>query len=193
MLAYFEGNALPSIRAREAAASGRRAPPGTTGLPRPDPSTCKSPRSLLRPRSSLRWSTEAARRRASPAASREVVRAQYTAPDKPAARAGSQGTRRIRLFPRSNVPVQAEWFVDPITNQGIALIDSGVNLIVDGLGDVAVGPVTVDSIDISADRLVIWTENILEPRPSRGESFQAGNVPSRSTWKATSSSARARP
>ena len=115
-------------------------------------------------------------RRRQPGSEREVVRAQYTAPDKPAARAGSQGTRRIRLFPRSNVPVQAEWFVDPITNQGIALIDSGVNLIVDGLGDVAVGPVTVDSIDISADRLVIWTENILE-RDQRGESFQAGNVP----------------
>src|SRR3989304_2041931 len=40
--------------------------------------------------------------------------------------------RRIRVFPRSDVPVQAQWFPDPHGgNLWIAVIDSGVNMVVD--------------------------------------------------------------
>ncbi len=66
------------------------------------------------------------------------------------------GGRRIRVFTRSDVPVQAQWFPDPASNQWIAVIDSGVNVIVDGL--LEGGP-----IDVSTDRLVIWTTGTQAP------------------------------
>ena len=45
---------------------------------------------------------------------------------------GGLGGRRIRVFPRSNVPVQAQVVPsDPDSNQWIAVIDSGVNVIID--------------------------------------------------------------
>ncbi len=66
------------------------------------------------------------------------------------------GARRVRVFPRGDVPVQAQWFPDPATNQWIAVVDSGVNLIVDGLD-------RFGSIDVSTDRLVLWTRGAHEP------------------------------
>lgn len=63
------------------------------------------------------------------------------------------GTRRIRAFARSEVPVQAEWSPDPGSDQWIGVIKGGVNLIVDGLPEFG-------SIDVSADRLVIWTSGL---------------------------------
>jgi hypothetical protein len=78
------------------------------------------------------------------------------------------GARRIRAFPRSNQDVQAVWFPDPQGNQWIALVTSGVNLIVDGL--------EVGSIDVSADRLVIWTHGQEEPDLS-GRRPQDARVP----------------
>ena len=83
--------------------------------------------------------------------------------------AAPAASRRIRVFPRSNVPVQAQWFPDPNTNQWIAIIDSGVNLIVDGLANLG-------SIDVATDRLVIWTNSLEEPDLT-GQSMQDGNVP----------------
>ena len=84
------------------------------------------------------------------------------------------GTRRIRVFPRGNVPVQAQWFPDPGGNQWIAVIDSGVNLIVDGLP--AIESIPVGSIDVSADRLVIWTRGLEEPDLT-GQRAQDERVP----------------
>jgi len=68
----------------------------------------------------------------------------------------SAGMRRIRVFPRSDVPVQAQWFPDPASRQWIAVIESGVNVIVDGVEQYG-------TLDISADRLVIWTTATEEP------------------------------
>ena len=65
-------------------------------------------------------------------------------------------TRRIRVFPRSDVAVQAQWYPDPNSRQWIAVIDSGVNVIVDGLAG-------FKTVDISTDRLVIWTTGQQEP------------------------------
>jgi hypothetical protein len=59
------------------------------------------------------------------------------------------GTRRIRAFPRSDVRVQAQWFPSAGGNEWVAIIGSGVNLIIDNIGG--------RSIDISTDRMVIWT------------------------------------
>ncbi len=79
------------------------------------------------------------------------------------------GARRIRVFPRSNVPVQVKWFPDPSGNQWIAVIHSGVNVIVDGLAEYG-------TIDVSTDRLVIWTTGMQEPDLT-GQTRQDERVP----------------
>jgi len=79
------------------------------------------------------------------------------------------GTRRLRAFPRSSVKVQAQWFPDPLDpEQRIAVITSGVNLIIDGMQGVG-------SIDISTDRIVLWTRGV-EPDLS-GQSTQPNEMP----------------
>lgn len=80
-----------------------------------------------------------------------------------------RGARRIRMFPRGDVPVQAQWFPDPATNQWIAVVDSGVNLIVDGLDQYG-------SIDVSTDRLVLWTRGSQEPDLT-GQTLQDESTP----------------
>ena len=66
------------------------------------------------------------------------------------------GTRRVRVFPRGDVPVQAQWIPNPQTNESVAIIESGVNLVVDGVAGFG-------SIDVSTDRLVLWTRSQHEP------------------------------
>jgi hypothetical protein len=66
------------------------------------------------------------------------------------------GTRRVRLLPRGDVPLQFQWRSDPQTNQWTAVFDQGVNLLVDGLEQFG-------SIDVSADRMVLWTTARQEP------------------------------
>ncbi|HEY4759704.1 MAG TPA: hypothetical protein VIH42_03910, partial [Thermoguttaceae bacterium] len=93
----------------------------------------------------------------------EVRPTQFTTPvgppeivQTPPAQPLPQG-RRIRVFPRSDVPVQAQWFPDPHGgNLWIAVIDSGVNMVVDNQD-------ALGSIDVSTDRLVIWTVSPQEP------------------------------
>ena len=65
-------------------------------------------------------------------------------------------TRRLRAFPRSSVPLAIKWFPSPTGGEWIAVITSGVNLVVDGVDPA--GP-----LDISADRLVIWTQGQAQP------------------------------
>ena len=87
------------------------------------------------------------------------------------------GTRRIRVFPRSDVPVQVQWFPDRNTNQWIAVVDAGVNMIVDGVTmPSSRGPITAGSLDISTDRLVLWTSGVEEPDLSGGR-LQTQDVP----------------
>ncbi len=93
------------------------------------------------------------------------------------------GARRIRVFSRSEVRAQAQWFPDRATNQWIAVIDSGVNLIVENLPlSGGAGPVpglelpSLISIDVSADRIVIWTVG-LEELDLGGNKLQADNIP----------------
>ncbi|HEX4130508.1 MAG TPA: hypothetical protein VHZ24_10715 [Pirellulales bacterium] len=79
------------------------------------------------------------------------------------------GTRRLRAYPRNNVQVQAQWFPNPATNEWIAVITSGVNLIIDGVGGTG-------TIDILADRLVLWTKGTDQPDLS-GQSLQGDTTP----------------
>lgn len=94
------------------------------------------------------------------------------APSEAAAFAGS--VRRIRVFPRSNVPVQVQWFPDLNSSQWIAVITSGVNVIVDTNANVP-GFGEVGTIDISTDRLVIWTSGM--QAPNLDEARQDNRVP----------------
>ncbi len=80
------------------------------------------------------------------------------------------GTRRIRAFPRSDVRPQLEWFPDRATNQWIGIVDGGVQFIVDGLAEFG-------SIDVSTDRLVIWTTSAQEPDLMSGHGVQAEETP----------------
>lgn len=82
--------------------------------------------------------------------------------------------RRIRVFPRSNVPVQVDWSSDPSGSQQIGVITSGVNVIVDTDATVP-GIGGVGSIDISTDRLVIWTSGM--QAPNLDEARQDNSVP----------------
>ncbi|MCE5302652.1 MAG: hypothetical protein LLF97_06020 [Planctomycetaceae bacterium] len=86
----------------------------------------------------------------------------------------TSGARRIRVFPRSDVPVQVQWFPDRTGTQWIGTIDSGVNVIVDGLEMKNMG--MVGTIDVSADRLVIWTAGTKAPKLEAGE-MQDQRVP----------------
>ncbi|MEI8376210.1 MAG: hypothetical protein WCJ35_25600 [Planctomycetota bacterium] len=78
-----------------------------------------------------------------------------------------QGTRRIRIFARGDVPMQAQWQQDPQTHQAVAAVNQGVTMVIEGLTvrngnipGVGGGPLT---LDLSTDRLVIWTVAAQQP------------------------------
>ncbi len=95
-----------------------------------------------------------------------VRRAQFTAQTPPPAAAPSSsgflpsltpgagatpGTRRLRAFSRTSVKVQVKWMQNPNNAQEwIGVITPGVNLIVDGVDGAG-------TLDISTDRMVVWT------------------------------------
>lgn len=81
----------------------------------------------------------------------------------------SAGTRRIRIQRRSSVGVQAQWFPVPERNEWVAVISGGVNLLVEGLPDLG-------TIDVSTDRLVIWTAGTEAPDLS-GDALQRADTP----------------
>jgi lipopolysaccharide export system protein LptA len=97
----------------------------------------------------------------------EIQPTQYAAPapEAPVGQPLPPGQRRIRVFARGDVPFHFDWLPPtPPSNQWIAVIDQGVNLLVDGLSNV--GPAQLQlggSIDVSTDRLVVWTNNDKEP------------------------------
>jgi hypothetical protein len=78
-------------------------------------------------------------------------------------------TRRLRAFPRSSVPLNVRWFPSPSGGEWIGVITSGVNLVIDGVDPA--GP-----LDISADRLVLWTRGQAQPDLG-GASAQAADTP----------------
>ncbi len=79
------------------------------------------------------------------------------------------GTVRIRVQGRSAVRPEAEVFSNPNSNERVALIKSGVNIVVDGVDQFG-------SIDVDTDNLVIWTEGGLQPI-GEGESVQSKDNP----------------
>ena len=79
------------------------------------------------------------------------------------------GMVRIRLQRRSNVKPEVEGFGVPGTNEWVAIIKSGVNIVVDGLDQFG-------SIDVDADNIVIWTAGALAG-DVEGQSFQSRDAP----------------
>ena len=75
------------------------------------------------------------------------------------------------------MPVQGRVVrTDPASNQWVAVIDSGVNVIVDVNANVP-GIGQVGTIDISTDRLVIWTAGLQEPDLTGGRTLQDQRTP----------------
>jgi len=65
--------------------------------------------------------------------------------------------RRLRAFSRSSVKVQVKWIPNPNNPQEwVGVISPGVNLIIDGLPGFG-------QLDISTDRMVVWTSGNEEP------------------------------
>ncbi|MFM9026324.1 MAG: hypothetical protein ACKON7_13475 [Planctomycetaceae bacterium] len=101
-----------------------------------------------------------------------VQQAQFSelaAPAVPQMAPAAAPARRLRAFPRSSTPLAVRWFPSPSGTEWIAVITSGVNLVVDGVDPA--GP-----LDISADRLVIWTRGQAQPDLG-GAAAQAADVP----------------
>jgi len=92
---------------------------------------------------------------------------EFGAPAAPPVQA-AVATRRLRAFPRSSVPLNIRWFPSPSGGEWIAVITSGVNLVIDGVDPA--GP-----LDISADRLVLWTRGQAQPDLGGGE--QSADTP----------------
>ncbi len=86
-----------------------------------------------------------------------------------AAAAVPPGARRIRIFPRTDVPPQIQTIPSPTGSETTAVISGGVNLIIDGLPNFG-------SLDVSTDRLVIWTTGLENGRFS-GEALQRDDTP----------------
>ncbi|MEX0586417.1 MAG: hypothetical protein WD176_07225, partial [Pirellulales bacterium] len=87
----------------------------------------------------------------------------------PVADAPPPGVRRLRMFPRSSVPVSGKFFRSGRGDESIAVISSGINLIIDGLA-------TVGTIDIATDRLVVWTTGIAGGELA-AQTFQREDMP----------------
>jgi hypothetical protein len=81
----------------------------------------------------------------------------------------SGGRRRIRVFSRSNVPWQLRWLPSEDGQERIAVIDSGVNIVIDQVAG-------FETVDLSTDRVVIWT-SAEQVQDFQGEGTQADESP----------------
>jgi len=112
-----------------------------------------------------------------PRRDRGIRQAQLTQLDSvPSEDSAPAGGRRITVHTRSNVRGNVVWQPDPRSNQWVGLIDQGVNVIVEGLSDLDAGPIEVSMIDVSTDRLVIWTRGVEAPDLS-GQKTLPDDVP----------------
>jgi hypothetical protein len=79
------------------------------------------------------------------------------------------GTRRILALPRSTVLPQIQWFSNQAQTEWVATIDSGINIVLEGVGSLGV-------LDVVADRAVIWMQAGEQPNLTSG-SLQALDQP----------------
>ena len=67
------------------------------------------------------------------------------------------------------MPLAVQWFPSPSGPEWVAVITSGINLVIDGVDPA--GP-----LDISADRMVIWTRGQAQPDLG-GDASQTADTP----------------
>ena len=104
-----------------------------------------------------------------------VVQAQVTGPPPAtaAAVAVAPGMRHVQILPRSDL-TQLQSFPNPATGERIVVYTGGVTILIDGLPSRAGQFTFSGSIDITADRVVAWTnDNQLET----GQATQSENAP----------------
>ena len=98
---------------------------------------------------------------------------------RPAASAPARPTaRQILIRSRGNVRMQGRVFPSPDGTETIALVTSGVNVVVSGIEGVP--GLASDQIDLEADRIVIWTaavEDLDLTGQSAGERMQPQDAP----------------
>ncbi len=76
---------------------------------------------------------------------------QVEAPPAAVLQALPPGSRRLLMNPRSTVSPQINWFASQDAKEWVAVIDGGINFVIEGVGALGV-------LDISADRAVLWTQ-----------------------------------
>lgn len=104
-----------------------------------------------------------------------VRQAQFLAP---AHETSQPSARRLIIRSRSNVRMQGRGFPSPDGTETIAVVTSGVKVIVEGIQNLP--GLTDDKIDVEADRIVIWTaplENFDLSGQSSGEKVQPKDAP----------------
>lgn len=83
-----------------------------------------------------------------------VQRAQFTQPEPESVRAipgfAAQPTRRLQIVPRGTTGFRINSYPTGRGDETIGVIDGAVNILIDGIQQ-------IDKIDISTDRLVVWT------------------------------------
>lgn len=102
----------------------------------------------------------------------------------------NQSSRRVQIRPRSNDPLRFESFTskDTFPEERINVITGGVNVLVEGVDvDLQGQEISPGVIDLSADRVVIWTqagegdaieagELVIQSADSRFQIYMEGNI-----------------
>ncbi len=97
-------------------------------------------------------------------------------PPTPPGATAPAGTRVLKAYSRSDVPINIRWRLDDQTGQNIGTVDCGVQLLIYGQTvNSPRGPVAMGPIDISTDRMVIWTRG--EEPDLSGARAQQENLP----------------
>lgn len=114
----------------------------------------------------------------------------FTVPLPATQSSGSSSMRRVQIRPRSSDPLRFDSFEsrDTVPAEQVHVISGGVNVLVEGL-DVAFGgeEVSPGVIDLSADRVVVWTQagegpaleagsQVVQPSESRLQVYLEGNI-----------------
>ena len=114
----------------------------------------------------------------------------FTVPLPAAQSSGGSSLRRVQIRPRSSDPLRFDSFEskDTVPSEQVHVISGGVNVLVEGL-DVAFGgeEVSPGVIDLSADRVVVWTQagegpeleagsQVVQPSESKLQVYLEGNI-----------------
>ena len=114
----------------------------------------------------------------------------FSAPVPAVQPSSDSGSRRVQIRPRSNDPLRVESSTNPDTvpAERVTVITGGVNVLVDGLDSQVEGlNMAPGLIDLSADRVVIWTQagesdaleagtTVVQPADARFQVYLEGNI-----------------